>query len=701
MSAGDVYRILTKTGSSAKELGLPSWSIMYRQPSEWVRHDLPARLSKMPGYAELREDLEVLVRSMGLFTGRLPEPPATRPTMVTASQLADALELIHQRRDADPRDPVLQGTVHERLGMSKSSLKNWLLSDGRPVKAMRLFEKLPGFEQARPRLEAMWTSLGHADAASAVRGAGGDDVHRPLLDARGVAKALALMAADPGRSMRSIAVEAGASQTTLRENLENDGSLKDPDHIRGLAGYRQEFESIRASLRTLGHDHQASSLPEPARMPASELVNQGHERLRQLEAIARQLRGDASISLASAARAAQVPESLAEMLLDERGAVRTRQELEPWLTGLDDAARVRLDRLLERLDAKLEGKAPAAADESAMKDIRLAGRGAAPERVLVLGSGTVDPGADASRRMEKLYAQNTELVREPRSFENDRVHQSMRWLSTALEPLFPRAVEIQCYLVPERDEIVVSSNVTWVNAQIEAFLKRGGLESLLSKKSETAEAATRQQRHEQKLARRMGPDADPPAGTSVDEIRSAIAGRRFVTPRRNYIVDRRKIEVHAERRIKDYLEEQRLAPIAADRLGGTMRPCGTCADEIGAAPEVHRGPVWMSNSARFGVDVDDVIARNVSAGIGTSITRARDGKLTFEHDTDSDSDVEPADATASRKRSTAQAFAEDPGVPDAWGAKRPRSVRGQAFAEDPGVPDAWAAKRPRSVRGQG
>ena len=47
MSGGDVYRILTESSRSPKELGLPPWSVMYRQPSEWVRNKLPARLAKM------------------------------------------------------------------------------------------------------------------------------------------------------------------------------------------------------------------------------------------------------------------------------------------------------------------------------------------------------------------------------------------------------------------------------------------------------------------------------------------------------------------------------------------------------------------------------------------------------------------------------------------------------------------------------
>jgi hypothetical protein len=37
------------------------------------------------------------------------------------------------------------------------------------------------------------------------------------------------------------------------------------------------------------------------------------------------------------------------------------------------------------------------------------------------------------------------------------------------------------------------------------------------------------------------------------------------------------------------------------------------------------------------------MARDAQAGAGTSITLARNGRLTFEHDTDSDSDAEPAE----------------------------------------------------------
>jgi hypothetical protein len=99
------------------------------------------------------------------------------------------------------------------------------------------------------------------------------------------------------------------------------------------------------------------------------------------------------------------------------------------------------------------------------------------------------------------------------------------------------------------------------------------------------------------------------------------------------------VDLHAERRIARYMGDHFGRSMDRTQLAGTMRPCGTCADEIGAGPDEHRGPFWMSKSSRVGTVSDADIDRQARAGVGTSITLARDGRLTFGHDTDSDSDA--------------------------------------------------------------
>ena len=59
---------------------------------------------------------------------------------------------------------------------------------------------------------------------------------------------------------------------------------------------------------------------------------------------------------------------------------------------------------------------------------------------------------------------------------------------------------------------------------------------------------------------------------------------------------------------------------------------------MGLPDEGTRGPFWHSENAQVGTDTDSIIARNLTAGIRTSITETRDRKLSFDVNTDSDSD---------------------------------------------------------------
>jgi len=108
-----------------------------------------------------------------------------------------------------------------------------------------------------------------------------------------------------------------------------------------------------------------------------------------------------------------------------------------------------------------------------------------------------------------------------------------------------------------------------------------------------------------------------------------------------------------------------------------MRPCGVCVDEIGAGPEVLRGPFWLSNAATHGVDVESLIARNIRDGAATSVGRTRDGRVTFDHDTDSDSEVDGTithrDSGALGKHKAVDAPIDEPG---------PSSIRQDAAVAD-------------------
>lgn len=645
VNARDVYRLLTtEHGKSVSELGLPSWAAGYRNPSQWIAKALDRRLSKTPDYPEWRDRLQRLVVEQGLFSGQLPDPPAKLRDKISASRLAEILGQILQRQatTADQGGPDLRGAA------MTNTVRSWLRADGGPKKPLKAYACLPDAQEVGSQLAQLWASLGHTDAAKGLRDEMQAAAQAPRWDARAVADALRLLAADPTRSWASLAIELGISTRTLTTDVNRDGSLNRPGHLPSLPGYALQIESIRASLRALNHAEQAEALPEPPRMLVNQLLNQGHEQTQPLIGAARLLRADPSMTMAAAARAMKAPMSLLEMLLDDRGEVRTRQDIARHLSGLDPGSTLRLDRWLAGLDAKVrEAGSVATAAESSLKALHLGKPRLGADRVLVVDAKTIDPGATAPRRLETIYAQNPDLIRRPRSFDADRLRQPLRWLSTLLQQQFQLGTEIQCYYEPQQRNIIVSSNVSGINDQLESFLKSGGLEPFLSdsgRPEATTAPTERQQRHMQKLATRMDPASDPHPGTPAEDILAAIAERRFAVPIRNYRSEGNAVELHAERRIADHLASESLAPLDTSRLAGTMRPCGVCADEIGAGPEVHRGPVWLSRAATVGVDTDDLLARNLREGAATSVSRTRDGRVTFDHDTDSDSDLDGATA---------------------------------------------------------
>jgi predicted amidophosphoribosyltransferase len=270
-----------------------------------------------------------------------------------------------------------------------------------------------------------------------------------------------------------------------------------------------------------------------------------------------------------------------------------------------------------------------------MKPLRIAGAGSAPDRVLVVRPNTVDPGPNVRNRLAAIYQTNQELVHAPRDYGVDRQRQPLRWLSSMLRQRFSKSVEVQCYFDASRRSIVVSSNVSTVNEDIRRFLASAEFGRLLAEPAPPhVDNKDRLARHHAKLLRRMDPASDPHFGAASDAVLAAIAERRFQVPSRTYPVD-----LHAERRINNHMVSEFGSRVETEQLAGTMRPCSSCADELEAKPDVHRGPAWMSRASRRGFDHDENVDRQVQAGIGTSITRSRKNRLTFEHDTDSDSDA--------------------------------------------------------------
>jgi len=190
----------------------------------------------------------------------------------------------------------------------------------------------------------------------------------------------------------------------------------------------------------------------------------------------------------------------------------------------------------------------------------------------------------------------------------------------------------------------VASNVSVTNQELAAKLEQGGLTPIIEDLCERgSKKGSREARHLEKLLNALlaapgnvGPDA-------LRDVLVAMSHGRFRVTHQTFKANGDAIHLHAERRIKYELERTAAGPLERGFLAGTMRPCGTCAEDLELADTEHRGPFWRSAAAQALVDTPSAIARNLRSGIGTYVTKTRAGKLTVNYDTESDSDIEQAE----------------------------------------------------------
>lgn len=633
-------------------------------PQGWQKENLAVRLSKEPDYPQWRSRIEPLAKQLGILGGdeHLPEPTAKKGAF-QASNLVGALRQIHARQKATAEgrldDPSLKQPLYQGAGTSKGSLVNWVVAaTGALKKPPASVAALPGYEQESGEIRRLLRALGHAKEADALPDQSGA---RQPVSAATVARAFALIAENPRRSRGGIALDVGLSKETLAVFIGPNGA--DVATIARLRDYSEHFEAIRQALHRMGRSDQANQLPVPLQVPtamaaaglagpsteagtsaavplsAQEFVQRAESTVNKIVAVAELLRQDPTMSMLAATQSVGVSKRVIRALLDDRGALRDRRDIEQMLRDVDPVTSRAIDKLVARLAERLDAAATAPhqpQDEPPLKRLVLEGAGLAPDHVLLVDRNTMDPGPGTRDRKQAIYSQNPSLVREPRSYEIDRQRQPLRWLSTMLKARFARALEVQCYYDAPSRSVVISANALQANAEIDRFIQGGGLGRMLAEQApRPVDNTQRAERHSAKLLTRLDPAADPHPTQNADEIFAALAEGRIRVPRSGHSA----VDLHAERRIAGYLGDNFGRSMDRTQLAGTMRPCGTCADEIGAGPDEHRGPFWMSQASRAGTASDADIDRQARAGVGTSITLARNGRLTFGHDTDSDSDA--------------------------------------------------------------
>ncbi len=661
-TAAAVYQILlerSKRGSTstiARAVKVPEGTVgRWINEKRWQSGELLSTLTKMQDYAEHRDAIDALAKDMGLTSEDLPPPAAKQRGQMSSDLLKAALELMRAKQGENlvgrGRTPGMLSAVAGPLNLDRRTLGAWLTPTGAPAKPLDALARLPGYEQVRGDLQRLFSALGHREVADSLPLPGDSNATHKMTAAL-LVEALQKIKTDGGGSSAVIGAALGVQRTLIRQYIVlEDVSLRSPQLVRNLPDYAQHRDAIAVALAALGHEQQARDLPLPF-VDAERFLNVLRNDMPRVVDAIKRMQSNPTLSPRDAAQAANVLPEAFTAVVDANGALRQRRDVYDALSTFGSHLMPGIDEELARLRATVSGKAPVAAAPREMARFELPAHGSIPGKVFIVRPSTGDPGPKAKNRLEKIYANNADLVRLPRSYETERPRQMLRWLSTVIKDRFPTAREIQCYFHAGSGQIVVASNTNEANAELEEFFATGGAEEL----AEHAEASSgaREARHAGKLRKSLANADTLTAGNSgampQDKVRAAIAAGRFRVPRTSFNERGSTIKLHAERRIQHYVRETFGELLDRRLLAGTMRPCGTCADELGLDDGERRGPFWLSRAGQAFADTPRIIERNIASGVGTFVTKTREGRVTTDHDTDSDSDLDDGEARTARSR---------------------------------------------------
>jgi hypothetical protein len=614
--------------------------------SRWEKANLATSVAGMPGYERLRTPLQELAQKLDLHQGDLP-PPAEVKQHVDADLLVRALQAMCDRIK---RPELIQHAntlkdVAQKIGTKECTLTRWLKANGAPRSGVSGLTRLDGYAERLPELRELLVRLGHAEHAEALP-EGPQAPAENVVSARLLVRALRAAKSweqnsDSPLSVRGLARELDASDTLLFKLITvQDGKVRlaDPKAVATYPDYRDEREPLRKALAGVGLAREAAALPVPP-VRTAEVLQTLRGRLPEAGKALADLRRDATLAPEEAARRRGVLPDVFALVAAPGGRVRPRAEIEPHLTHLEPHLSKGLDELLATLGTLAQGgTVPRPSERSTMKRVEFAPAFNEPVKLFVVPAG--DPAKGKGRQLDNLYAANPELVRDPRSYEGERSRQVLRWLSTALREALPGTLEVQCQFDPDSGSIAIATGRNADARRIRDLLDSGGLADAARQALDTGQLAPRQARHARKLLQGLAEDTP---GAAVDpaarQVLDAIRAKSFVVPIEAFALDGKELRLHAERRLDHWSKEARGRPLDPSQLAGTMRPCGTCADEIGLDDQARRGPFWLGRTAQAFSDTEGVIDRNVRQGIPTYVTRSREGRLTVDHDTDSDSDA--------------------------------------------------------------
>jgi hypothetical protein len=660
-TADMVYRILlerSRGGSTsviARAVRVPDGTVgRWINAKRWQSGEVQGPLSHMPDYAQHRDAIDTLVKAMHLTSEDLPPPAAKQRTQMTAPLLKAALELMLAKQGESligrGRTPGMVSAVAGPLGIERRTLGAWIAQDGTPAKPLDAFARLPDYEEVRGDLQSLFARLGHRQVADSLPAPSDSGTHK--MTAALLVDVLRTIEQERGASSGAIGAALGMQPSLIRKYVSLErADLHDPDLVRNMPDYAQHREALAAALVALGQEQQARALPLPL-VDAEQLLKALRNGMPRFVDAMKAMQSNPTLSSHEAAIQADVlPEALIAVM-EGGGVLRQRSDVHETLSRFGSHLAPGIDEELGRLRAIASGKTPLAAVPREMARFELPARGSIPGKVFIVRPSTGDPGPKAKNRLEKIYANNDDLVRLPRSYETERPRQMLRWLSTVLHNRFAAAREVQCYFHVGTQQIVVASNTNEANIELAKFFADGGARELAAHAD--ASAGAREARHAGKLRKALAGAAKPMAGAGGDElreqVRAAVKAGRFHVPLASFSERGSTVNLHAERRILRYLRDTHGESVDRRLLAGTMRPCGTCADDLGLDDKERRGPFWLSRPAMAFADTPRIIERNIAKAIGTYVTKTREGKVTTDYNTDSDSDVDDVKPRTARRR---------------------------------------------------
>ncbi|WP_163859036.1 hypothetical protein [Paenibacillus elgii] len=282
-----------------------------------------------------------------------------------------------------------------------------------------------------------------------------------------------------------------------------------------------------------------------------------------------------------------------------------------------------------------------------------------------------------------LYNNNAASLIPPKSYENNRTDQVLRWISSAFYfKLKGKTQEVQAGLFDD-DRVYLAANE---NRNKRHFVRKNKkekvdetglstkelLENIVQEYEETEaekfpkmlpEVKERVVRHLEKIKARLLQDELPEEYAHLSDALDAKPIVAMVAEKANG----KKVDLHAERRIKKYLNDDE--KFRAGHVKGLKRPCLICMmanygeykagndDWMDKCPHIpeRSGPGWLSEAATHGYDIEanaDMINRLIPRTYA-SIPKSEKEKMdedsdyvpsfSYNIDTDSESDVEESE----------------------------------------------------------